>query len=524
MRPLLPTCLLLAIVMLLVVPAAQAQVCYGNYYLHTQDEVDAFDCVEVEGDLYIGRASGQTAGITHLGGLSELVAVGGHLDIRRTALTNLTGLDNITTVGGDFRIISNYSLFTTAGLGPLESVGGKIEFFGNSILVNLDGFEQLTHIDGSLLIHTASYLSPRGDLTQIDGLSNLVSVGGNVQVSYQRHLQNVDGLAGLTSVGGNLRIFDNPALSECTLGLEDLLTDGGVGGDTYIRNNAPGCNSVCEALGVPGEECSGPPQICEGNRLILEQREIDNFNCSVLTGNLQLGLKTQNGTGFNNLDGLRVLTEIGGGLTFELVGGLTDFSGLENLVSIGGTLQLFITSFQSLEGLDALTTIGSVYITNASLLTNLDGLSSVTSIESFVQLINNSRLGSCSSLADLIRNGDIGGEILLSGNAPGCNSIEEILNSVDAEDEATPLVTTLAAPFPNPTAGATSLAFTLTEPADVRLTVYDALGRRVAVLAEGPHAAGAHETSFGVGLPAGTYIVRFEVGAEAWSERVTLVR
>ena len=85
-------------------------------------------------------------------------------------------------------------------------------------------------------------------------------------------------------------------------------------------------------------------------------------------------------------------------------------------------------------------------------------------------------------------------------------------------------MTALAAPFPNPTAGAATLAFTLAESAEVTLTVYDALGRRVATLAEGLQPAGAHEATFGAGLPAGIYVVRFEVGAEAWTERVTLVR
>ena len=61
-------------------------------------------------------------------------------------------------------------------------------------------------------------------------------------------------------------------------------------------------------------------------------------------------------------------------------------------------------------------------------------------------------------------------------------------------------------------------------PGAVTLTLYDALGRRVRTLAEGPQAAGAHELTLGAGLPAGTYVVRFETDGEAWTERVTVVR
>ena len=104
--------------------------------------------------------------------------------------------------------------------------------------------------------------------------------------------------------------------------------------------------------------------------------------------------------------------------------------------------------------------------------------------------------------------GGIGGLITITDNAPGCNTICETVGQesgcgVDTEDEATPLVTALAAPYPNPSAGAATLPFTLAEAADVRLTAYDVLGRRVATLVEGPHPAGAHEAAFGAGLPAG---------------------
>ncbi len=108
-------------------------------------------------------------------------------------------------------------------------------------------------------------------------------------------------------------------------------------------------------------------------------------------------------------------------------------------------------------------------------------------------------------LAPLLLEGEVGSYIYIAQNAPGCNSYwEAIGGAVDAEDEATPLVTALAAPYPNPSAGAATLSFTLAESAEVTLTVYDVLGRRVVTLAEGQQAAGEHEVTFGAGLPAGS--------------------
>ena len=67
----------------------------------------------------------------------------------------------------------------------------------------------------------------------------------------------------------------------------------------------------------------------------------------------------------------------------------------------------------------------------------------------------------------------------------------------------------LAAPYPNPTTGHATVAFSVEDATDVRLAVYDALGREVAVLIDGAVPAGRHERAFdGAGLVAGTYLVR----------------
>ena len=78
---------------------------------------------------------------------------------------------------------------------------------------------------------------------------------------------------------------------------------------------------------------------------------------------------------------------------------------------------------------------------------------------------------------------------------------------------------------PNPTRGRTTVAFGVEEPADVRVAVYDALGRQVAVLAEGAFERGRHDVAFdGAALPSGVYVVRVEGADEARTARVTVVR
>ncbi|HYE94720.1 MAG TPA: integrin alpha [Rubricoccaceae bacterium] len=64
---------------------------------------------------------------------------------------------------------------------------------------------------------------------------------------------------------------------------------------------------------------------------------------------------------------------------------------------------------------------------------------------------------------------------------------------------------------PNPFAASTELAFEVPEPGPVRLAVYDLLGREVAVLADGPLAAGRHVAAWDAGrFPSGHYLARLE--------------
>ncbi|PAP78591.1 glycoside hydrolase [Rubrivirga marina] len=78
---------------------------------------------------------------------------------------------------------------------------------------------------------------------------------------------------------------------------------------------------------------------------------------------------------------------------------------------------------------------------------------------------------------------------------------------------------------PNPFSTSTRVSYELREAADVSLAVYDLLGRRVAVLADGPEAAGAHTATFEArGLASGTYLVRLQAGDAVTAVPVVVAR
>jgi hypothetical protein len=90
----------------------------------------------------------------------------------------------------------------------------------------------------------------------------------------------------------------------------------------------------------------------------------------------------------------------------------------------------------------------------------------------------------------------------------------------------------LAPGAPNPLGTETLLRFTLSRAASIRLAIFDILGREVALLAQGPHAAGPHAVSWDAHrVPSGAYLCRLEVigadgaaQASSRSQRLLVVR
>ena len=78
---------------------------------------------------------------------------------------------------------------------------------------------------------------------------------------------------------------------------------------------------------------------------------------------------------------------------------------------------------------------------------------------------------------------------------------------------------------PNPMRGTATARFALPEAGQVDVTLYDLLGRRVAVLAQGELGAGWHDVSIdAASLSAGVYVLRMQADGFAETQRVTVVR
>ncbi|MEM9673340.1 MAG: PA14 domain-containing protein [Bacteroidota bacterium] len=376
----------------------------GDVVLTTQSEVDAFDCTSVK-SLTIGRGSSSDP-ITNLSALESLVSIQENFTINSGGtLTNLQGLSNLQTIGGD--LIYQGGLRSFSGLDKLTSIGGEFNLIGPP-LEDFEGMEALKSIGGRL--YCENFYS------NFTGLSSLETIGGPLAFGPYSNELSFEGLSALKTVGG---IDFGDGFAENFVGLSSLTK---IDGSLIINYQDGGLGSF------------------EGLERVEE-----------ITGNVVLATFV----GPDNWDGLNNLRRIGGDLILNgemfFSFGFEDFTGLEKLEVIGGEIYGFGVGFDSFKGLSSLRSVGSINITEAGLvtlagleqlrqvngdiifsitgLTSIGALANVEFIGGDVRLTRNSSLNDCCVLSML--QDKVQGEIILENNAPGCSNFSEITTFCD---------------------------------------------------------------------------------------------
>jgi len=103
------------------------------------------------------------------------------------------------------------------------------------------------------------------------------------------------------------------------------------------------------------------------------------------------------------------------------------------------------------------------------------------------------------------------------------NFIDRV-TSVEDDIEILPKSPILKQNYPNPFNNTTMIEFTLPRHEDVRLAVYDILGRRVLDICNQVLAAGTHRVPIEVDLPSGIYLYRLETEKTVITRKMTLVK
>lgn len=97
--------------------------------------------------------------------------------------------------------------------------------------------------------------------------------------------------------------------------------------------------------------------------------------------------------------------------------------------------------------------------------------------------------------------------------------------AVEERDADVPTQIALGQNYPNPFNPTTTIAFAVERAQDIRLAIYDLLGREVAVLAEGPQPAGTFHVTFDAqDLASGLYLYRLDTESRSVTRKMLLVK
>ena len=319
---------------------------------------------------------------------------------------------------------------------------GNVTINGDSIY-NLYGLDVLTSINGDLVIGDEYNLNFAnqflGDLT---GLEELVFIGNDFIITWNMSLSSLNGLESLSIIEGDLEIFGNEPLASIT-GLESLTY---VGGDLEIDF----CPALTSLEGLEG--------------------------LTAVEGDLEF-----NGNwGLTNLEGLDNVANIGGEFRIWFNKYLTSLMGLENLISIGGDFIVdyndALLDFSSLENITSIN--GDINISNNEMLGSMNGLDNIDAGSIIdITIVNNYSLNSChvQSICDYLVTPN--GTVVIEGNAPGCNSIEEVEEAcLEVGIEESKITSFIL--YPNPTDNGI-ITITLDNPHNIHLTCFNTFGQQV---------------------------------------------
>ena len=345
---------------------------------------------------------------------------------------------------------------------------GDLAVQGSGI-TGLGGLSGLSAVSGSFAVGSTSALA------DLSGLGALQSVGGDLSLGQNTGLTNVDALAALMSIGGGLAVQNNPALARCAVGLGPILAadrddDSVIGGASTFGANAPGgdCNSAQSVLDT--FDPPPPPPPTGDFTGALAYGTCPEPPAALGTGLARCRLDVSGTNGFERGQRYTVFLRLDGPGGFSRIA----FRG-EIKPGGGGSVS------QSVK----LQTKRS----------DPDGAYTVVLL---------AELGSV--------------------RVPGAGAVELATLPVVKGGGAGLRVDEPLAVFPNPAAERATVRFALPEAAEATLVVYDALGREVARLVDGPVQGLVTATLDADSLPAGLYVARLNAGDRVETVRLTVVR
>ncbi len=329
---------------------------------------------------YVGGFYISNTGIADFEGMTALTVIEGDVSIRgNDSLRNITGLPSLIRIDGSLDISGNDNLRDLTGLNLISEVSGDLTIVNNVALQSMDGITLLKVVDGDCVINS------NDQLRHCDGLQSLKIVRGNLNIIGNDSLRNISGLAQLDSIGGVFE-FNNNGIDTLD-GLNNLAY---IGGQLILSNNRwlrsiTGLNNLESVTGF----------LLEENRFL---HSISGFaSIKKIRGDLVFHSNPR----LQHMPSLPGLTEIDGNFQVSSSVDLIDFSGLDSLQNIKGSLVLRNSSLDSLHGLEQLEScVGGLMLYNIST-HDLEPLSKLKSIEGPLSIEQTNNLQDLEGLRNL---------------------------------------------------------------------------------------------------------------------------
>ncbi len=507
-------------------------VCTGNFLFRTQSRVDSFNilypgCSILDGSLTILGSNvtnldslygikkvnrdliiNYTKNLKSIVGLSGVDTILGRLVIgqndsiyylssfnklkytRTVEITNnhklvlISGFDSIFTCE-NLNITGNSRLKELSGFGNI-SIVGKLGVSGNKRMEQLIGFDNLKSCDDMAisyndslkfiaafndLLNLKSLFIFRNNLLEINAFSKLKSISGDCQFSSLSNLEKMSEMDSLEYIGGFFQ-FSNLGRLKTLPKFKNLKR---VDGSLHISE----CGSL-NAVSAFDEL-----RVIKGQFLMRNNSNITSINGFRTLDSCLYNFVIDGGNKLKVIDGFDKLKYIDASLTLnafdlESIGGfwsLHEIRGDQNGDStqwINFTLQT--GKVKSISEFSNLKKVRGILLNRNQELDNIVGFDNVdTSYIKFIKFANNEKLTLCKSdfLCSYLENPNH--EANLSGNAPGCNTREEILASCTSGTQQWHATITANGVYPNPCTLNTTLWFEGWE-ADFDLTLYNSMG------------------------------------------------
>ena len=185
----------------------------------------------INGDFSIKASTSYGRSLPRLtfNGLNALKQINGNFEINISNLkggserslrdfTSFEGLENLSTIGGNFKIIAYQSncFESFKGLNKLKHIGNDFEIRASGYntlgkCTSLKGLDNLSYIGGSLKIEGVISDYALDGLESLEGLTQLKTISNKLSITGCKRLNNINALISLTTVK-EITITDCPAI------------------------------------------------------------------------------------------------------------------------------------------------------------------------------------------------------------------------------------------------------------------------------------------------------------------------